>query len=194
MRIFIAGATGVIGRRILRLLSVSDHDIGAITRSQNKIDFLQNLGAEGFVCDIYNLSKLKTIVKKFQPDLIVDQLTDLPDDASNIGSFLERNNRIRKEGTKNLLLAAKAAGSPKFIIQSVAWKLSKNGDAAVKEMEKQVLDYGGTVLRYGRFFGPGTYYEQDKPEPPRIHIEKAAEQTISHFSVKDQIVNIVENE
>ena len=192
MRIFIAGATGVIGQRIVKLLSNSDNIICGITRSPDKLELLSDLGAKGVVCDIYDLVKLKNVMQEFQPDLIIDQLTDLPDKPEDIQSFLNANNKIRREGTKNLLIAAESVGSPNFIVQSVAWELPPDGDSAVKEMERQVLDYGGTVLRYGQFYGPGTFNEHGKPSHPRVHVDMAAKQTIKYFDSKGQIIDVTE--
>ena len=77
------------------------------------------------------------------------------------------NARIRREGTRNLLAAAEAAGVDRFLVQSVAWTMSGDGGAAVAEMEQMVLAVDGVVLRYGQYYGPGTYYPTEPPPPAR---------------------------
>ena len=110
---------------------------------------------------------------------MLNELTDLPDDAAQIGELAELNARIRTEGTRNLIEAARRSGSPKILAQSVAWQLPDGPDAqAVAELERSVLAEGGVVLRYGQFYGPGTYNEQQPPEEPRVHIDRAAERTV----------------
>ena len=101
----------------------------------------------------------------FKPDVVLNELTDLPDDAAQISELADLNARIRTEGTRNLIEAARRSGSPKILAQSVAWQLPDGPDAqAVAELERSVLAEGGVVLRYGQFYGPGTYNEQQPPE------------------------------
>src|SRR5207237_1310980 len=95
------------------------------------------------------------------------QLTDLPDRADEVAAFRELNNRMRGEGTRNLIAAARAAGADRFLAQSIAWR-PPGGDRSVAEHERAVLDYGGVVLEYGQLYGPGTYYGNELPDPPRI--------------------------
>jgi hypothetical protein len=98
----------------------------------------------------------------------------LPDEIGKLAEFLASNSRVRSEGTRNLLAAAKAVNAAGFIAQSIAW-----GDGPVIEAhENAVISAGGTVLRYGRFHGPGTYYENDPPPAPRIHVDAAARRTM----------------
>ena len=105
--------------------------------------------------------------------MVLDELTVLPDDAAQISELADLNARIRTEGTQNLIEAARRSGSPKILAQSVAWQLPDGPDAqAVAELERSVLAEGGVVLRYGQFYGPGTYNEQRPPEGPRVHIDR----------------------
>jgi hypothetical protein len=113
-------------------------------------------------------------VKDFQPDVIVHQVTDLPDRIEKLADFIPANSRVRSEGTRNLLAAARAAGASGFLAQSIAW----GGGPVIDAHENGVLSAGGTVLRYGRFYGPGTYYEHDPPPAPRIHVDDAARRTM----------------
>src|SRR5262252_6177518 len=111
MRIFIAGATGLIGVRLVPLLVAAGHLVAGMTRSPEKSGMLRELGAQPVVCDVYDAGALTTAVGRFAPDVVVHQLTDLPDAATDLARFSDRNNRIRSEGTRNLVAAATDAGA-----------------------------------------------------------------------------------
>jgi uncharacterized protein YbjT (DUF2867 family) len=192
MRIFIAGATGVLGIRVVPLLVAGGHDVWGMTRTASKSDLLWKTGAEPVVCDVYDLSVLRDEVVRSQAEAVLHLLTDLPDDPAAIEGFTEANARIRREGTRNLLTAARAAGSARFLAESVAWRLEGDAGRAVTEMERAVLHVGGVVLRYGRFHGPGTYHEQDLPERPRIHIDEAARRTALAIDERSGVIEIVD--
>jgi hypothetical protein len=124
---------------------------------------------------------------------VLNELTDLPDDAARISERADLNARIRIEGTHNVIEAARRSGSPKILAQSVAWQLPEGPDAqAVAELERSILAEGGVVLRYGRFYGPGTYREQRPPEEPRVHIDRAAERTVAALAEPTGVVVIVD--
>jgi nucleoside-diphosphate-sugar epimerase len=163
VRIFVAGATGVIGVRVLPLLVADAHRVAAMIRSPQKADAIRALGAEPVVCDVFDAAALEEAVVSFGPEALLDELTDLPDDAALLPEFRDANARIRREGTRNLLAAAQAAGAKQFLAQSTAWRIPGEGGATVDDLERLVLEAGGVVLRYGRFYGPGTYYEQSPP-------------------------------
>ena len=132
-------------------------------------------------------------VRDFRPDVMLNELTDLPDDAAQISEHTDLNARIRTEGTQNLIEAARRSGSPKILAQSVAWQLPDGPDAqAVAELERSVLAEGGVVLRYGQFYGPGTYNEQQQPEAPRVHIDRAAERTVEALGEPTGVVDIID--
>jgi hypothetical protein len=160
-----------------------------MTRSPQKVATLRDLGAEPVVCDAFDAAALQAAVVGFHPEAIVNELTDLPDRPEAIS---ERNARVRREGTRNLLAAAKAAGASRFIAQSVAWQLSGDAGAAVCELERLVLAADGVVLRYGRLYGPGTYYEGEKPEPPRVHVDEAARRTLVALDAAPGIVEVAD--
>lgn len=172
-----AGATGVIGKPLVSLLVAEGHTVAGMTRSPEKAGELRALGAEPVVCDVYDAEGLTEAVRGFAPDLVMHQLTDLPDQPGQIAAYAERNNRIRTEGTRNLIAAAKAGGAKRFIAQSISWE-PPQGAEAIEEHERAVLDIDGVVVRYGQFYGPGTYHEDDIPPPPRIHVEEAARRTV----------------
>jgi nucleoside-diphosphate-sugar epimerase len=192
MRIFLAGASGVIGVRLLPLLANSGHAVAGMTRSPGKASELEALGAEAVVCDVYDAQALRAAVVQFEPDAVMHQLTDLPDDASKIPEFGERNDRIRREGTENLLAAAAAAKVERFYAQSIAWELPGERGAANRAFERTVLDAGGVVIRYGQLYGPGTYYETGPPPPPRIEVDEAARRTMPVLDSNSGVVELVE--
>jgi nucleoside-diphosphate-sugar epimerase len=192
VRIFLAGASGVIGVRLVPLLVADGHVVAGLTRSPVKRDALQALGAEPVVCDACDPHALCAAVVAFGPDLVMHQLTDLPDDVSLVSRGMAANARIRREGTANLLAAARAAGAHRFVAQSVAWELPGDSGAAKAYLEQRVVDAGGVVLRYGRFYGPGTYYEGEPPEPPRIHVDDAARRTAEALDIPAGVIEVVE--
>ena len=174
MRVFLAGATGVVGGPLVSQLLQAGHDVTAMTRSVLRAAQLQAIGAEPVVCDVFDAEALVEAVVSFEPDAVIHQLTDLPDTLAESVTQTAGNDRIRTEGTHNLIAAAKAAGADRFVAQSIAWEPRR---ASVEDHERQVLEIGGVVARYGRLYGPGTYYEDELPPPPRIQIDAAARAT-----------------
>jgi nucleoside-diphosphate-sugar epimerase len=194
MRIFVAGASGVIGIRVVPLLVAEGHEVAGMTRTAAKTDTLRALGAEPVVCDVFELLELERVVVEFAPELVMHQLTDLPDDAAKIAEFGSRNDRMRQEGTRNLLAAANAAGSSRFLAQSIAWDLGGERALATKRLEQLVLDARGVVIRYGQLYGPGTYYEDEVPSPPRVHVDEAAHRTVALLDAAPGIVEVVQGD
>ena len=176
MRVFMAGATGVIGVRLVPLLVAAGHEVVGMTRSPEKLERLGELGAEPVLCDVFDAAALAAAVAEAAPDLVMHQLTDLPDHVDEIPAFRERNNRMRTDGTHNLIAAARTAGVSRLIAQSISWSPPGGGEA-VEEHERSVLDAGGVVLRYGQLYGPGTYFEDEVPDPPRVQVDEAARRT-----------------
>src|SRR5215475_12037956 len=123
MRIFIAGASGLIGVRLVPLLVAAGHVVAGMTRSPEKSGMLRELGAQPVICDVYDAAALTMAVTGFAPDVVVHQLTDLPDAAADLARFSDRNSRMRREGTRNLVDAAAAAGSRRILAQSISWEL-----------------------------------------------------------------------
>jgi uncharacterized protein YbjT (DUF2867 family) len=191
MRIFLAGAGGVLGVRLLPLLTGAGHSVAAMTRSEDKTDRLRSLGGEPVVCDVYDPRALLGAVTGFQPDLVMHQLTDLPDRARDIPSFSAANDRMRSEGTRNLIAAAEAAGARRLLAQSIAWRPPGRGEV-IDQHERQVLDAGGVVIRYGQLYGPDTYYPYTKPDDPRIHVDQAARETIALLEAPSGVVVLAE--
>ena len=113
MRIFLAGASGVIGQRLISRLVQAGHVVGGLTRSPSKTESLSRLGAEPILCDVFDREALIQAVRDFKPDVVLNELTDLPDDAAQISELADLNARIRTEGNRNLIEAARRSGSPK---------------------------------------------------------------------------------
>jgi nucleoside-diphosphate-sugar epimerase len=193
VRIFLAGASGVIGQRLIPRLVQAGHVVGGLTRSSSKTDLLRHLGAEPILCDVFNREALIQAVRDFKPDVVLNELTDLPDDVKQISELAHLNARIRTEGNLNLIEAARQSGSPKILAQSVAWQLPDGPDAqAVAELERSILGEGGIVLRYGQFYGPGTYNEQQLPKEPRVHIDRAADRTVEALGEPTGVVVVTD--
>jgi nucleoside-diphosphate-sugar epimerase len=191
VRIFIAGASGVIGVRLVPLLIGAGHEVAGMTRSTAKADSLRTLGAEPVICDVFDAPGLERVVAEFTPETVIHQLTDLPDDVTQIAEYAPRNNRMRTEGTRNLIAAAQGAGATRFLAQSIAWTPPAGGEA-VAEHERLVLEARGVVIRYGIFYGPGTYGGDTPPPPPRIHVDAAARATVDLLDAPSGVVKVVE--
>jgi nucleoside-diphosphate-sugar epimerase len=198
-RVFIAGATGAIGRVLCRLL-VSDgwHVVGT-TRKAEAADDLKVLGVEPAVVDVFDAEALRTAVLGARPTAVIHQLTELPKqlNSEDLKNALARNALLREVGTKNLVDACVAAGVRHVIAQSIAFAYAPgpqpfNEDAplhvnasdpvaartarAVQALERLVLTgpFRGVVLRYGRFYGPGTWASVP-PADVSVHVDAAAD-------------------
>ena len=194
MRIYFAGASGVIGSRLVPLLLEAGHTVGAMTRTAEKANRLAAIGAEPIVCDVFDRQALTSAVRSFSPDLLLHELTDLPDDLENLPEDSQLNARIRRDGTRNLLDALEGLGQTKIVAQSVAWTMRPGLEAdAVSSLEDAVLAANGVVLRYGFLYGPGTYFEGDLPPAPRVHIDTAAARTLEALDAPSGILTIVDD-
>ncbi|HET8607534.1 MAG TPA: NAD(P)H-binding protein [Gaiellaceae bacterium] len=170
MRIFIAGATGAIGRELLPLLA--EHEVTGMTRSRPEL--VLELGAEPAVCDVYDRERVFEAVAAARPDVVVSLLTDLAE------RDFDANNRIRREGVRNLVDAAVSAGARRLLVESVDFELPPAGAAALAEMER-IADESGLdveLLRFGLLWGPGTWYEEP-PNDGAIHVRAAAEAVVA---------------
>jgi uncharacterized protein YbjT (DUF2867 family) len=170
------------------------HVVAAMTRTSGKIDGLRSAGVTPILCDLFDEESLISAVKDFGPDVVVHQVTDLPDQIEKLAEFLPGNNRVRSEGTRNLLEAARAAKAPGFLAQSIAWRSGPGTGPVIDAHEDAVVSAGGTVLRYGLFYGPGTFYENEPPPGPRIHIDDAARRTMPFLTGPSGIFTIIDDE
>jgi uncharacterized protein YbjT (DUF2867 family) len=189
MRVFVAGATGVIGIPLVKLLVAAGHRVMGLTRTPAKAELLRELGAEAVVGDAYDAATLAQAVSSFDADVVINELTDLPDDVTKITPAA--NARIRTEGNRNLVAAADSA---RYLAQSVAWPLEGDAAAAVAELERTTLAVDGIVLRYGRFYGPGTYSDGtgELPPEPRIHVDEAARRTVAALDAPSGVIVVAD--
>ena len=187
MRVFVAGATGVIGQRLVPGLVEAGHTVTAMTRNLDRAEGLAALGADPVECDVYDTKGLEEALRKAKPDVVIHQLTALPQaiDPRKMEEQLAPNDRIRTEGTRNLVKAAAAVGARRIVAQSVSFAYTPEGGSvkeedaplwleaprpwrrsveAIADLERQVLSVEGVegvVLRYGYFYGPGSAYAED---------------------------------
>jgi nucleoside-diphosphate-sugar epimerase len=195
--VFLAGASGAIGRRLTPMLVAEGWAVVGMTRSAARSALLMDLGAPPVVVDVYDAPGLQRAISEAQPDIVVHQLTDLPAglEPSRMEEASWRNARIRDLGTRNLVAAAIAAGVRRLVAQSIAFAYADGPqphgeedqlatDAAgrigvsargVASLERQVLEASleGLVLRYGRLYGPGTGSETSSGRVP-LHVDAAA--------------------
>jgi nucleoside-diphosphate-sugar epimerase len=217
MKIFLAGASGAIGRRLIPLLLSAHHDVTGATRSAEVARELEAAGVHAAVADVFDADRLKSAVTQARAEVVIHQLTDLPrvlNDQAELVAAYPRNARIRIEGTRNLVAAARAAGARRFIVQSVAFAylLGKEPYAetdplnlvdgprlptvrAAADMEQQVLDSGmePIVLRYGLLYGPGTWTEGLARKPP-LHVDAAAQAAFLALTRGAGIYNIADDD
>ena len=198
MRIFLAGAAGVVGRRLVPLLVGAGHQVTGTTRSPEKAAELARAGAAAAVVDVFDAPALTRAVVAAKPDVVIHQLTDLPDvfDRDTMAAAAKHNSRIRIEGTANLVAAALAAGARRMVAQSIAFiyapgpephqesdalmsdregegAVTARGVLALERLVTTTPGLDGIVLRYGRFYGPGTW----RTEPGGrgyLHVDAAA--------------------
>jgi len=170
-RVFVAGASGLMGVRLVPMFLEAGYAVAGLTRTPEKAERIAALGAEPIVADALDADALRQAARAFAPDLVMQHLTDLPDNLDELSARLPAHARLLREGTRNLVAAA---GDARVLAQSIAWEAGGETDRAYAELEATVLGAGGTVVRFGQFYGPGTYYESEPPDEPRIHIDAAA--------------------
>ncbi|MFJ8414216.1 NAD-dependent epimerase/dehydratase family protein [Bacillus paramycoides] len=223
MKIFVAGATGVIGRNLLPMLINEGHTVYAMIRSDSQKESLKNLGVLPVIADVFNRKEVFSVLKETLPDVVIHQLTALS--TWN----LEDNARIRIEGTRNLVDAAKNVGVKKIIAQSISWayesgdklatetdpldfyapiprQVTINGIAKLEETVSELPE--AVILRYGTLYGPGTWYAENGVFANQvrnneiiatdgmssfIHVEDAARAAVLALDWPSGIVNIVDD-
>jgi len=188
MKVFVAGATGAVGKRLIPLLVARGYDVVAMTRSPEKVDSLNAAGVKPIVADGLDRTAVMEAVMKAEPEVVIHQMSSL----TGIKSFkrfdkeFELTNRLRTEGTNHLLEATRAAGARRLIAQSFGnWNYERTGTGrkgeedpldpkppanqrrsiqAIRHLEQAVMGadgFEGVVLRYGNFYGPGTGFALD---------------------------------
>ncbi|HET6933219.1 MAG TPA: NAD(P)-dependent oxidoreductase [Candidatus Angelobacter sp.] len=186
MKIFVAGGTGAIGRPLIAQLLAKGHAVVALTRSPEKAQDLAEQGIEPAVADVFDPDAIKTVVLRTQPEIVIEELTSLPRTYTrqSMTAAAALNNRIRLEGGANVLAAAQAAGVRRYLRQSVAFYAIPGSELAdedtplafsaspaiaagareISELEHRLLENSnieGIALRYGFFYGPGTWFNRD---------------------------------
>jgi len=186
MKIFVVGGTGAIGRPLVMELLAKGHTLVALTHSKEKADELVKRGVEPAIVDVFDTEAVKAAVTRAQPEVVIEQLTALPRNYTReaMNAAAPFNTRLRLDGGANVLAAALAAGVRRYVRQSVAfWGIPGPGladeetplsidaspavaaDARLQtEMERRLLgnpDIEGIALRYGFFYGPGTWFNTD---------------------------------
>jgi nucleoside-diphosphate-sugar epimerase len=224
MRIFLAGASGAIGRRVIPALLAEGHDVVGLARGRDSYDTIESLGATAVLGDVYDAATLTGTVRSARPDVVMHQLTDLG------AGDRSANARLRTIGTRNLVDAAKVAGVRRMVAQSISWAYEPgvepatedtpldldsgpdrrgmvegvaNLENAVQEMPEWVL------LRYGTLYGPGTWYEsgglmataaRDGRLPATadvasfVHVDDAARAAVAALHWPSGPVNICDDE
>ncbi|MFG2891065.1 NAD-dependent epimerase/dehydratase family protein [Streptomyces sp. NPDC048248] len=187
MRVFVAGGTGVMGRRLVPQLLARGHQVTATTTSAAKLGLLEQLGAEGVVMDGLDAASVGEAVAAARPDAVVNQMTAISaahagkPDMRHFDRFFDATNKLRSEGTDHLLAAAEATGVPHVVAQSAGiWNGIREGGwvkteedplpqetgkfrtaaEAIAHLEDAVVEAGGAALRYGGLYGPGATDDQ----------------------------------
>jgi nucleoside-diphosphate-sugar epimerase len=197
-KVFVAGASGVIGRTLCKLLVKDGWKVYGTTRSESKIEILKELGVEPIVVDVYDEKKLEEIIVSIKPELVMHQLTDLPAglNPDKMEEALVSNAKLRELGTKNLVSASIKAGVKKMIAQSIAFVYEPStlphteesallnfedpiygtSSKAVASLEEQVLNapFTGIVLRNGLLYGDGTGFDKAVDYVPAVHVDAAS--------------------
>jgi 2-alkyl-3-oxoalkanoate reductase len=220
MRVFVAGASGAIGRPLVRQLLAAGHEVTGMTRREERAEEIRAAGAEAVVCDVFDAEALKAAVAAAKPEAVVHVLTALPSRYGPRSDYLAATNRIRIEGTRNLLAAARTAGARRMVAESIAFAYRPEGDwvkseeaplftdapgrfgdafGAIAELERLTLageGIEGLVLRFGWLYGPGTYYERggqqaEEVRKRRLPIVGPGTGTFSFIQVEDAASAIV---
>jgi nucleoside-diphosphate-sugar epimerase len=185
MKIFVAGATGAVGLPLVRSLCTLGHEVTGLTRGGPGVDRLRELGASVSTADAFDRQAVRDAIASARPDVVIDQLTWLPANPADIINSMPNDTRLHKEGGANLLAAAEELGVGRYIFQSRGFYLDAPAGRLADEtarlrydapgpigestrvmgaFEDQVLGstaLHGVVLRYGFFYGPGTWYRPD---------------------------------
>ncbi|HDR3343553.1 TPA: NAD(P)-dependent oxidoreductase [Bacillus cereus] len=223
MKIFVAGATGVIGCSLLPMLIKNGHTVFAMIRNTSQVEAMKKVGAIPVIADVFNRKAVFSVLEETNPDVVIHQLTSLS------SWDFEDNAKIRTKGTRNLVDAAKNVGVQKIIAQSISWAYEPGDTFATEKdslhitasMPRQVTVNGilklekavtelpeSVILRYGTLYGPGTWYAENGLIANQvrnneiiasdgissfIHVEDAARATMLSLNWPSGIVNIVDN-
>jgi nucleoside-diphosphate-sugar epimerase len=218
-KVFVAGATGVIGRALCKILIKDGWKVYGTTRSENKIKMLKEIGVEPIIIDVYDWQKLEEIMVLIKPKIVMHQLTDLPVglEPSKMEEALVSNAKLREIGTKNLINASIKAGAKIMIAQSIAFVYEPSTfphteesallnfedpvygttSKAIASLEEQVLNapFIGIVLRNGLLYGDGTGFDEPVDFVPPVHVEAAANAAFLAINcITNDIYNIADDD
>jgi 2-alkyl-3-oxoalkanoate reductase len=237
MKVLVSGASGAIGQFLIPQLLDAGHDVVGLTRRQDRADSLSELGARGVVVDALDRQAVRQVVLEAEPEAVIDELTALPRDFDLRDEHLyDANDEVRSKGTPALHDAAREAGARRFVMQSIAFMYAPIGGWVKTEEDPIWLDapmpfrrsvgilnaneqrivgddrVSGVVLRYGQFYGPGTYLAPDgsvaaqvrkrqfpivaggKGVSSLVHLHDAASATVAALDRGEGIYNIVDDE
>jgi nucleoside-diphosphate-sugar epimerase len=235
MKVVVAGASGAIGCPLIDRLTRDRHEVTGLVRSPDGADRLRRLGVEPVQVDVFDRSMVQAALKRVDPAVVIDQLTSLPASPADLSKALPADRRLRIDGGGNLFAAAEELGVPRYIQQSSGFYLAapdgladesaplridapghiRASSTMYAELESRVLNsprLGGIVLRYGFFYGPGTWYwidgsvagQVERQEAPVIgggtgvwsfvHIEDAAVATVAALDAEPGIYNVVDDQ
>jgi nucleoside-diphosphate-sugar epimerase len=235
MKVFVAGAAGAIGLPLVRALCTLGHEVTGMTRTRRGIELLRELGAIASMTDAFDARAVRTAIETASPDVVIDQLTSLPANPGEILKSIPNDTRLHREGGSNLLAAAQELGVGRYILQSKGFyleapagqlahesaKLRCDAPDAIGESARTMGAYedrvlaspplDGVVLRYGFFYGPGTWYrpgggvaDQARNSAVSIigegnavwsfvHIDDAVAATVASLTAEPGIYNIVDD-
>lgn len=196
--VFLAGATGVLGQPLSRILVERGYTVYGTTRSPEKAAYLKAIGVKPVIVNAYDAQALADAVSDANPDVVINQLSDLPSGLKDeeMEEGLKRDNRMRVEGTRNLIQAAEKAGVRTYVAQSIALAYAPGPQpmtedsplipindptygemsAATQSLEKQVQagNFNGVILRYGWLYGPRTGFDAPAEGYAGLHVDAAA--------------------
>ncbi|TCU02116.1 NAD-dependent epimerase/dehydratase family protein [Rhizobium sullae] len=198
MKIFVAGATGAVGLPLVRALRTLGHEVAGMTRRGPGVDRLREVGASASTADAFDRQAVHDAIAGTAPDVVIDQLTYLPADPADIIKAMPKDTQLHKEGGANLLAAAEELGIARYIMQSSGFFLEAPSEQladetaqlrddapgpigestrVIRAYEEEVLGstaLQGIVLRYGFFYGPGTWYRPDGAIAEQVRKGEAA--------------------
>jgi nucleoside-diphosphate-sugar epimerase len=237
MKVFVAGATGAIGRPLVSALIAAGHDVVGMTNSAHNLKTLEEYGAHGVLVNALDAQAVTSAMQRLRPEVVIEELTSLPKHYTReeMRAAADRDRRLRLEGGQNVQNAAKAAGARRYLVQSTGFfyapgpglateadSLASSASPAVSDsvqtylqIEQRVLnaqDLEGVALRYGFFYGPGTWFTvggdvanqvQERKYPIAgsgqgvwswVHVEDAAAATVASLKCAPGIYNIVDDD
>jgi nucleoside-diphosphate-sugar epimerase len=236
MKIFVAGATGAIGLPLVRALCTLGHRVTGMTRAGRGVDRLRELGAEASSADAFDPKAVRTAIEAASPDVVIDQLSSLPANPADILKSIPNDTRLHREGGGNLLAAAQELGVGRYILQSKGFyldapdgqlahesaKLRYDAPGVIGDSTRTIGAYeervlasprlDGVVLRYGFFYGPGTWYRpggaiadqvrkgaasivgEGNANWSFVHIDDATAATVASLTAEPGVYNIVDDD